>query len=161
MPIRYSTFCINFRLVALSCAIGAGGGPGNLVLLAGANPVSTIGLANPCGTAADGVLTFNTPLGCRMKNGADTVFGFSPALEAGGPANEPVLSIHNSMEYSAKSSGGGSMKVKKPLRRSIKGRVPGICKEMDRYWPVNNASRSAKSCRTPRRQGRGTRPTLE
>src|SRR5258705_9232386 len=102
MPIRYSTFCINFRLVALSCAIGAGGGPGNLVLLAGANPVSTIGLANPCGTAADGVLTFNTPLGCRMKNGADTVFGFIPAIEMGWPINEPDLSIQTGMEYSSK-----------------------------------------------------------
>src|SRR5260370_36653525 len=143
MPIRYSTFCINFRLVALSCAIGAGVGPGNLVLLAGANPVSTIGLANPCGTAADGVLTFNTPLGSRMKNGADTVFGFSPALEAGGPAKEPVISLHNSIEYSVKSSSGGSIKVNKPLRRSIKGRVPGICKEMDRYAAVYIGRRCA------------------
>ena len=57
MSIKYSTVAINYRLQGVVTATGIGGN-GNLVLTANGMTVSTISLANPCGTVDGGVLTF-------------------------------------------------------------------------------------------------------
>lgn len=61
MSINYSTFTINYRLEGVVDACGVGGN-GSLVLTAGGTVVSTISLANPCGTVNGGVLTFDGTL---------------------------------------------------------------------------------------------------
>lgn len=57
MAINYSTFAINYRLLGVVEATGVGGN-GSLVLYANGIVISTISLANPCGTVDGGVLTF-------------------------------------------------------------------------------------------------------
>jgi hypothetical protein len=68
MAVIYSSTAIDDRLLGVVTAIDSGGGPGNFILLAGATTVSTIPMANPCGTVSGGVLTFTGPL---IDNSAD------------------------------------------------------------------------------------------
>lgn len=58
MSITYSQTAINARLQGVVSVIGAGG---VLKLYGGIVLLSTIPLANPCGTVAGGVLTFTVP----------------------------------------------------------------------------------------------------
>jgi hypothetical protein len=63
MAVIYSQNAINYRLNGVISAIGSGGSNGALKLLtSGGQVLSTITLANPCGTVNGGVLTFTTPL---------------------------------------------------------------------------------------------------
>jgi len=57
MPVTYSQTAITDRLNGVITAIDDAGN-GTLQLLAGGTILSTIALANPCGTANAGVLTF-------------------------------------------------------------------------------------------------------
>lgn len=59
MAIQYGIATINARLLVVRDAIDAGGGNGNLILLAGPTIISTVALARPCGTVSAGVLTFS------------------------------------------------------------------------------------------------------
>src|ERR1700674_2108741 len=58
MSVIYSQTAITARLNGVVTAIGA---TGSIQLLVGGSVVSTIPLANPCGTVAAGVLTFTVP----------------------------------------------------------------------------------------------------
>jgi hypothetical protein len=60
--VTYSQSAENSRLAAVATTIDAAGGNGNLILLAGASPVSTIQLARPCALAANDILTFQGTL---------------------------------------------------------------------------------------------------
>lgn len=57
MSVNYSLTAINARLQAVANTISASGN-GSLKLLASGTTISTISLANPCGTVNAGVLTF-------------------------------------------------------------------------------------------------------
>lgn len=62
MAVIYSQIAINDRLLGVVTAIGGGGLGGQLILLAGSTPISTITLQIPCGTVSGGVLTFTGSL---------------------------------------------------------------------------------------------------
>ena len=71
-PPVYTQLAINARLNGLVTAIGAAG---SMKLYAAGVLVSTINLANPCGSVSGGILTFSTPVsdGSAMGPGnADT-----------------------------------------------------------------------------------------
>lgn len=61
MSVTYSLGAINARLEGVVDYIDTGGN-GSLVVRAGTTVLSTISLANPCGTVAGGVLTFDGTL---------------------------------------------------------------------------------------------------
>lgn len=61
MSINYSLTAINYRLDGVVDACGVGGN-GSLRLYSGSTLISTISLANPCGTVSGGVLTFDGTL---------------------------------------------------------------------------------------------------
>lgn len=59
MGVIYPVLVINGRLQVVEAAIDAGSGAGSLKLLdSGGNTLSTLALADPAGTVAGGVLTF-------------------------------------------------------------------------------------------------------
>lgn len=81
MAVVYSTVAINYRLQGDINAIGQAGN-GFLILLAGAVHVSTIQLAQPCGTVNNGVLTFSGTL-------------LDPAAAATGTVNGAMITDAN------------------------------------------------------------------
>ncbi len=62
MALNYSTAAINARLNGVVSAIDSGGGAGRLNIYAGALPLISVALATPCGTVANGILTFTAPI---------------------------------------------------------------------------------------------------
>jgi hypothetical protein len=61
MSVNYSQTAITDRLNGVITAIDDSGA-GNLLILSGGTTLATIALANPCGNASGGVLTFFGPL---------------------------------------------------------------------------------------------------
>ena len=62
MSVIYSSTAIDDRLLGVVTAVGSGGSNGRFIMKAGGTTLSTITLANPCGTVTGGVLTFTQPL---------------------------------------------------------------------------------------------------
>lgn len=62
MSVTYNLATINARLQAVADQIDGGGGPAILLVRAGGTTLSTIVLAQPCGTVNGGVLTFQGTL---------------------------------------------------------------------------------------------------
>lgn len=61
MAVNYSTVAINARLQGVVTVIDGGGGPGRLVVFAGAVTLVSVPLGTPSGTVSGGVLTFTVP----------------------------------------------------------------------------------------------------
>jgi hypothetical protein len=61
VAVNYSTTAINARLQGVVTAIDSGGGPGQLIVYAGAMVLVSVPLGTPSGTVSGGVLTFNVP----------------------------------------------------------------------------------------------------
>lgn len=106
MSVDYSTIALTYRLEGVVDAIGVGGN-GSLILYAGATTVSTISLANPCGTADSGVLTFSGTLldpaaantgvvdSARVYNGAGDLI--ISGLTVGIPLSDSDVIISNGL----------------------------------------------------------------
>lgn len=115
MSVNYSLTAINDRLQGVINAIDAGGGNGNMKLLAGGTVVSTISLARPSGTVNGGVLTFSGTLqdpsaantgiidGARFEDSTGSVI--ISGLSVGIPLASADVIISNGLNTTLISSG--------------------------------------------------------
>lgn len=114
MSVVYSQLAIDDRLDGVVTAIDTGGN-GSLNLYAGSTLVSTISLANPCGTVDGGVLTFSGTLldpaaagtglidSGTISNGAGSVV--VSGLTAGIPLSGADIIINNGLNSTLVTAG--------------------------------------------------------